>query len=410
MLKKNLIILIMILALATTSVYGESTASVTGVNNTLYFMQLIRVIINETLLYTNISMDDVQEPGAEQVTLEVENTDGLATVQYIHDKLDEYIKDYDQENMPVNPDEPLTIQKLCEILSKVIPTTYSNYEYYRSHIKDTSHWDIIKCYSEGIILVDSEGFVHPNKELTKSDMIEILNRIHTPLSVTRPIYQVRTNIPIVMYHEINTLPKNGPTGLYVSRDTFVNQLEVLQKEGYNTITMEQVYQHWVNQAPLPERPIVLSFDDGYVSHYELAAVELAKRGMSGTFYIITGELSDAYITSPKNLKAMYTSGMEIGSHTVTHIDARYTKNDEIYNEYKNSKETLENIIGREIKHFCYPMGGTTYYAIKTLNELGYYTSVKTTHGKANQGQGLLELKRIRADYNDSINVFINKIK
>jgi len=68
---------------------------------------------------------------------------------------------------------------------------------------------------------------------------------------------------------------------------------------------------------------------------------------------------------------MYEDGMEIGSHTVSHIDARYNNNETILKQYKESKEFLESIIGDKIEHFCYPYGGVTEYAKKALREVGY---------------------------------------
>lgn len=225
--------------------------------------------------------------------------------------------------------EKVTIQRLAEYLTKKILLKYNNYEYYRSQINDTANRDILKCYSEGLITTDEKGYVWPNKELTRKEVNEIVARIKSPIEVTRPQYLARVNIPIIMYHEINTLPKKGSSGLYVSQENFLKQLEALQKEGYNTIT---------------------------------------------------------------------------------HIDARYTTNIKVTEEYKQSQKVLEGIIGEKVRHFCYPIGGTTPHAISTLKELGYVTAAKTTYGKANKNQGLLQLKRIRADYYDSTKDFLNKIK
>ncbi|HEY8362974.1 MAG TPA: polysaccharide deacetylase family protein [Tissierellaceae bacterium] len=107
---------------------------------------------------------------------------------------------------------------------------------------------------------------------------------------------------------------------------------------------------------------------------------------------------------------MYEDGMEIGSHTVSHIDARYNNNETILKQYKESKEFLESIIGDKIEHFCYPYGGVTEYAKKALREVGYKTAVRTTYGKANYSQGLYDLKGIVIDYYNNINAFLNKIK
>lgn len=304
----------------------------------------------------------------------------------------------------------LTLQALADGLAKDLEMTYDNYEYYRSHVNDTANRNILKCYSEGMLKIDENGNIYPDKTVTIRELLDLLQRKNNPEYPIRPEYVKKTDIPILMYHEINPLPKAGLEGLYVSRENFIEQLDTLNQEGYNTITMEQVYQHWENKVPLPEKPIVLSFDDGYLSHFNFASVEMGKRGMTGTFYIITDTIRDTTERSTQALKRLYDEGMEIGSHTVTHIDARYSTKTKISKEYKDSKEFLEKVLKTEVNHFCYPVGGTTQYAIDQLKDLDYKTGVVTAYGKANEDQGILTLKRIRILYTDTLEEFLNKIK
>ncbi|MCC5910126.1 MAG: polysaccharide deacetylase family protein [Clostridiaceae bacterium] len=304
----------------------------------------------------------------------------------------------------------LTTKALADILVEEIDLTYDNYLYYRYQINDTAHLNILKMYSEGILETDANGNVFPNKELTRKEAIEIIGKLSNPITPERPKYIERNHVPILMYHEINPLPKNGPTGLYVSQNNFKKQLDALKEEGYSTITMDQLYNHWEHNVAIPPKPIVLTFDDGYRSHYNFVSVELSKRGMTGTFYIITSMVDIDDIRTTNRLKEMHEEGMEIGSHTVTHIDARHSSKAKIAKEYKESKEYLEKAVGSEIKHFCYPIGGVTSYAKKVLKDLGYKTAVRTTYGKATKSQGMYDLRRIRIDYYDSIRGFLNKIK
>ncbi|NLX62439.1 MAG: polysaccharide deacetylase family protein [Tissierellia bacterium] len=306
--------------------------------------------------------------------------------------------------------EKITVRKLASILVDEIEITYDNYSYYRSFINDASDLSILKLYSEGILKTDEKGNIYPDKELTEKEVNEILKRIDEPEIPPRPTYEERKNIPILMYHEIKDLPDPNLSGLYVSEENFIMQLDALKAKGYNAVTMEEVYNHWINKAPLPENPIVLTFDDGYASHYSFVSKELNKRGMTGTFYIITWNVGKDPIRTRERLKEMYEEGMEIGSHTITHIDARYSPNETILKQYKESKEFLEGVIGNKVEHFCYPIGAVTEYARKVLKDLGYKTAVRTSYGRANPSQGLYDLKRIRIDYFDTVDDFLNKIE
>lgn len=348
------------------------------------------------LWYKNIKKEPLEMP----ILIDPYDEDMRSTENFVYSLLGKYSPST----------KVVTTKMLSDILVGAVKLTYDNYVYYRYQINDTANLNMLKLYSEGILQTDPMGNLFPNKELTRKEAVEIINKLANPIIPERPEYIRRNTIPILMYHEIDILPKDGPTGLYVSQQNLQNQLDALKEEGYHTITMDQLYDHWENNVPIPSKPIVLSFDDGYGSHYNFASVELSKRGMTGTFYIISSQVDVDQIRTAKRLKEMYEEGMEIGSHTVTHIDARYSSNRKIAEEYKESKEFLEKVIGSEISHFCYPIGAATSYAKEVLKELGYKTAVKTAFGKANQSQGLYDLRRIRIDYHDSVRGFLNKIR
>lgn len=310
----------------------------------------------------------------------------------------------------------VTVKILAQImlnrhLEKNKKLTYENYEYYRSCVKDTSDRVMLKAFSEGLIPLMGDASLQPERKLTRKEVEELAKRLDFPEPPIRPQYVEIESIPILMYHEINYLPRKELAGLYVSPENFIKQLEALQQSGYNTVTMEQVYRHWMYKDPLPPKPIVLTFDDGYKSHL-FAARELAKRGMTGTFYIITGKkfLSHINFLNEREIKEIYDLGMEIGSHTVNHLDARYNGEKVMLREYRESKAKLEQILGQEIRHFCYPGGGVASFSVKNLKDAGYCTAVRTTYGKASKKQNIFELKRIRVTYWDGISSFLNKCK
>lgn len=347
----------------------------------------------ENVKGTSLPMPNLTEISSDQMSQ-------LADWGYVHTLLGQYTQDQ----------RKVIVKELAPVLLGYVDMTYSHFLYYHSIIKDTSNLAIVKCYSEGLLEVDQMGKAYPDQQLTCENIWTILGRLSEPIIVERPTYTKVSNVPILMYHEINTLPYKGPSGLYVSREKFVEQLDTLLIEDYHTITMEQLFDHWINQAPLPTKPVVLTFDDGYESHYDFVFGELSKRGMVGTFYIVTSCLKEGTKKSPKNVRNMYIEGMEIGSHTVTHLDLRYASRKDIKEELSESKRILSEIIGTEVNNFCYPIGGVTNYAIEVLKDNNYHTAVKTSYGKANESRGLLVLNRIRINYYDTILGYLSKIK
>ncbi len=307
-------------------------------------------------------------------------------------------------------DRDITLLNLADMIVNDIELTYENYQYYRSVLDGVSNRKLLMCYSEGIFDEKLlQAYKEDNKSISLRDLIKIKNNLDNPVYPNRPDYVLYKNIPILMYHEIGILPKDGPTGLYVHPDRFKVHLDALKNNGYNAITMDQLYNHWEEGAPLPQNPIVLSFDDGYESHYTFVADELTKRGMTGTIYMITGNIGSNDIMTEDNLRRIYSNGVEIGSHTVYHIDSTRENKTRLRFEYEGSKSTLERILGEKVNTLAYPIGKYTEYVKEFINEVGYETAVTTQYGSASKDQGYLALKRIRVFYDDTENSLLKRI-
>ncbi len=371
-----------------------------GVGDRMIRRHILTLILTLGVLISSGGYVYALDSQMDQIGDTEENLNEVATVTYVYNQIG---------NQSIYS-ESVTIQDLASLLAEKIPTSYENYEYYRSHINDTSNRDILKCYSEGLISTDEKGNIDPERLISKLEVQEILSRIDDPIEVERPTYKEELDIPILMYHELGELPLGGDPSLFVAYDNFIDQLDTLQREGYNTVSMEQLYQHWENMIPLPENPLVLTFDDGYKSHYNFAAVELEKRGMTGTFYLQGRKIGLNTETPPSMVRQMYERGMEIGSHTVNHINAKHEDDFVLTIEYIISKYLLENILDIEIRHFCYPFGDKTESSDSILNELGYKTALLTANGIANNHkQGLFGLHRKQVGYYDDIEDFMGKL-
>ena len=124
-------------------------------------------------------------------------------------------------------------------------------------------------------------------------------------------------VPILMYHVIG--PAAGSEdypGLFLSTPDFQDQVDWLADNGYTAVTLVQVQNAWYDGGTLPEKPVVLSFDDGYLGQYLFAMPILEKEGWAGQLNL-KSEGSDL---SSKQVKKMYRAGWEIASHSITHPD------------------------------------------------------------------------------------------
>lgn len=207
-------------------------------------------------------------------------------------------------------------------------------------------------------------------------------------------------VPILMYHEVNDLAANS---LYLSVKDFTSHLTYFQQAGITPISMQQLYDHWFNGAPIPEKPIVLTFDDGYRSMYTTVYPLLKERGWSGTFYCITdARWSDQFLLADM-IAEMAAGGMEIGSHTVSHRELNAFTGDALRRELTDSMSILSSLTGKEITTLCYPAGRYNDETKTAADEAGYLCAVTTSNGFASKSQGMFDLKRIRVSLgNDAV--------
>ena len=210
----------------------------------------------------------------------------------------------------------------------------------------------------------------------------------------RPVTRT-VQVPILMYHHITPYTSTDPLSDYtppwvVPPTRFSQQMDYLKLHGYHSITLNQLFDALYYGGPLPPKPIVLTFDDGDADHYQFAYPILLTHHFSGMFYIITGQVGWASRVSWSQLREMLAHGMQIGSHTVHHVDlTRWLSISEevVQQELQQSQRTLETQLGIIVQQFCYPYGdpfnrGTLWQrqTIATLLATDGYVGAATAFG------------------------------
>jgi peptidoglycan/xylan/chitin deacetylase (PgdA/CDA1 family) len=216
-----------------------------------------------------------------------------------------------------------------------------------------------------------------------------------------PDGQVRkARVPILMYHYVGGLPANPDiyrVDLTVTPDKFEAQLAYLQTAGYTGITLEDLVRHLAEGAPLPPKPIILTFDDGYIDNLLYAFPLLRQYGFPGTFFVITGFLDEGrpgYI-SWEQARLMQEGGMDIQSHSVSHEELRQKPAEYLVSEITGSQQAIEERLQKPARFFAYPFGRYDQQAIEVLRAAGYWAAVTTAAGVEHSSQALFELRRVR---------------
>ena len=234
----------------------------------------------------------------------------------------------------------------------------------------------------------------------------------TPTPVALPD---QARVPIFMYHYVSELPPNPDVyrrDLTLAPEKFEAQLQHLANEGYHTITLSDLYLHLKQGYPLPEKPVALTFDDGYRDAYEVVFPLLLEYGFTGTFFVLATpahfESSD-YLTWAQ-MKEMADAGMEIQSHGRDHADLRGRSYDYLVYQTVGIQEAIQYHTGQLPRFFCYPSGQYDADVIAVLESAGYWGAVTTAWGKTHTQDNLFEMPRVRIRGSDTLESFIDKLE
>lgn len=214
-------------------------------------------------------------------------------------------------------------------------------------------------------------------------------------------------IPILMYHSI-AYEKNNI--LRVPKDKFDAEMKWLYDNGYKTITLDDVYNGVESGKGVPEKSVVITFDDGYVDNYQNAFPVLKKYGFTGTTFMITKSIDDpvnGYL-SGEQLKEMDADCLKVESHTVTHGYLSEMSYDEQLKELKDSKAALEKLLGHEVKYLAFPTGKYDENTIKAAKEAGYNMCFKMNGGQGTVSDSKYEFPRFFVGEN--LDDFISRVK
>jgi len=223
----------------------------------------------------------------------------------------------------------------------------------------------------------------------------------TPVPLPTPDGVLRTlRVPILMYHYISTPPEGAGAvrrDLSVPPERFEEHLRYLRDEGYQSITLRDLALALQIGHPLPEKPVIITIDDGYRDAYTNAFPLLVEYGFGASFFLITGFIDQG---QPEHLTweqviEMDAAGMDMEAHGYTHPDLRGQSLDYLVWQILGAKEAIEARTHKAVRFFAYPSGKYDQQAIKVLHSAHYWGAVTLHAGAEHRSDRMFELKRIR---------------
>jgi peptidoglycan/xylan/chitin deacetylase (PgdA/CDA1 family) len=214
-------------------------------------------------------------------------------------------------------------------------------------------------------------------------------------------------VPILIYHSIRPYVPTDTKGArrwIATPETLESELSYLRTNGYSSVTFDALASHLQNGAPLPARPIIISFDDDWQSQYVNAVPLLRKYGFTATFFVWVRAVGREHHMTWDEIRELDAEGMEIGCHTLTHlILPKLRSDDTLRREIVAARNMIEAHIGHPVTSLAYPFGQYDERVVAIAREAGFTSARSTWPGVFHTRDGLLSLTGlIRTERTESL--------
>jgi peptidoglycan/xylan/chitin deacetylase (PgdA/CDA1 family) len=247
-------------------------------------------------------------------------------------------------------------------------------------------WVLVKADDDHPVAIPSDAPAAP-----------VVARTYQPATLSDGSRSIR--VPSLMYHYVSWLPASDPNmalrrDLTVSPIDFEAQLKYLRDNGYHTITAKDLWWSLDQNAPLPPKPVMLTFDDGYADAYSVAMPLLRAYGMTGVFFITVNLVDRPGYISRDQVKALADAGMDVESHAMDHVSMLRPLNEQMY-QMCRARDFLTAWTGTDVRHFAYPSGDYNDVSGIALQRCGYLSAYKKAGGSVQSSNAMYLLQRAR---------------
>jgi peptidoglycan/xylan/chitin deacetylase (PgdA/CDA1 family) len=199
------------------------------------------------------------------------------------------------------------------------------------------------------------------------------------------------DVPVLNYHKVDMLNH----ALSVSPQEFEEQMEYLYKNEYNAVTPDQLMAYLKYGKQLPDKPIMITFDDGYLDNYTNAYPIMKKYGFTATIFVVTNLVgNDPRFITWDQVREMQQNGIVFGSHTVNHKSLTSLTKEQIMDELIQSRDEMAKQLGKPPRYFAYPTGTYNSAIEDMVRAAGYKAAFTIQYGQVGADSDLYALERI----------------
>jgi peptidoglycan/xylan/chitin deacetylase (PgdA/CDA1 family) len=220
-------------------------------------------------------------------------------------------------------------------------------------------------------------------------------------------------VPILMYHQVSVAPPPLYARYSVTFARFTRQMEWLANRGYTTLSLAQLHQCRAGTQSWPRRPVVITFDDGFADAMTSLLEVLPRFGFRATVFLVSGALGGVSTWTRRRgvempiadwtcVRDLVAAGCEIGSHTVTHPRLAELTSGVCLRELIDSRERLQDRLGRAVPHLAYPFGSVTTRVRDQAVDAGYTMACSGERGLSTADDDPMLLHRVPVFGDDSM--------
>lgn len=197
-------------------------------------------------------------------------------------------------------------------------------------------------------------------------------------------------ILVLNYHKIDSM--DDP--LSIAPEDFDAQMKHLKENSYHSITADQLCDYLEKGTPLPTRPLLITFDDGYSDNYHNAYPILKKYGFGATIFVIANDMGKRGYLTWQQAKEMSRNGISIQSHTSNHRPLSKLSNSQAAKELKESRQLIQEKIGQPVQYIAYPEGSYNRLIKQLTEKAGYRGGFSIRYGTVDSASDRFNLERI----------------
>lgn len=227
---------------------------------------------------------------------------------------------------------------------------------------------IFSCTSADTSKLDLSENNSVKEDSLKVDAIEEVKQLNDAAAIL-----AKKEIPILCYHHIRDYTPNDKATAkpyIVPISVFDSQMKALKDSGYQSILIEDLMNYLEYNTPLPEKSVMITFDDTNLNQYTEGLPILEKYGFKGVFFMMTVSIGKERYMSKAQIKSLSDKGHDVQLHTWDHKNVKKFEEKDWNIQITKAAQTLENITGKEVVHFAFPFGLWNPEALPQLKELG----------------------------------------